>query len=481
MKEALNINQNLQQVLRLSPQQVQFVRLLEMNAPEIEEEIRHVLDENPALDVSEPAPDFPVDNEDGTFTETAEQLQRADYNDDDMPAYRLEANNRSADDPEYHTVAVADGPDLYGNLLEQLSEIDIDSDAHRAATYIIGNLDSNGYLTRPLAAIADDIAMDTATYPDKAAVKRGFEAVRTLDPAGVGAVDLRDCLLLQLRRITPMTLPVRIATEIVDDYFDLFSNRRFDKLRVELELPDDSALEPAFDVIKSLNPKPGRLIDSDSSHDKLRQITPDFFVEADSDGQFSITTGTHQPTLRIEDSFIITDSDNTPQSRAHREAQMFIRQKHDEAATFIANIEKRNATLAAVMAAIVKLQSSFFTSGQTSDMRPMILKDIGALTGLDLSVISRAIAGKYVATPTGTYPLRMFLNERPTDDADTSSHELLDAIRDIIDNEDKNHPLSDRAIQESMAARGYDIARRTVTKYRERLGLPVGRLRKQLS
>lgn len=457
------------------------MRLLEMNAPEIEEEIRHVLDENPALEASEATPDLLTDSDNDNFSETAEQLQRADYNDDDMPSYRLEANNRSADDPEYHTVAVADGPDLYENLLSQLSEIDMDADAHRAATYIIGNLDTNGYLTRSLAAIADDIAMDTATYPDKAAVKRGFDAVRTLDPAGVGAVDLRDCLLLQLRRITPLTLPVRIATEIVDHYFDLFSNRRFDKLRTELELPDDSALEPAFDMIKSLNPKPGRLIDSDSSHDKLRQITPDFFVETDTDGQFSITSGSHQPTLRIEDSFIISDSGSVSASRIQREAQIFIRQKHDEAATFIANIEKRNATLTAVMTAIVKLQPAFFSSGQTSDIRPMILKDIGALTGLDLSVISRAIAGKYVATPTGTYPLRMFLNERPTDDADTSSHELLDAIRDIIDHEDKNHPLSDRAIQESMTAKGYDIARRTVTKYRERLGLPVGRLRKQLS
>lgn len=301
--------------------------------------------------------------------------------------------------------------------------------------------------------------------------------VRSLDPPGIGAVDLRDALLLQLKRRT-QTPDVMLATDIIRDYFDLFSLMHFDRIR-SLTGADKDRLKEAMETIRSLNPKPGAQISS-TDDDRTHHISPDFLVEADGD-ILTLTLLNRIPRLQIEESFA---AGTLPQSRRRSAetdaANAFIRQKRDEAATFIKVLETRQRTLFRVMSAIMQWQRDFFLSDDPLTLRPMILKDISAVTGDDLSVISRATAGKYVATGQGVYPLRFFFNERRKDDNDTSSQVILDRLRTIIEQEDKSHPLSDAAITEILHNEGFDIARRTVAKYRERLGLPVGRLRKQL-
>lgn len=479
MDEALNLSQQAKLQQRLNPRQVLLGRFLEMTAPELEDEVRRALDENPALEeAGQRSEDNTDDNHADDFNETAEQLQLADYgNEDDIPAYRLEASNRSADDPVREVVAVSQQGSLIEGLMSQLNDVDLTGDDLRIAEYIIGNLDANGYMTRSLPDIADDITISEGIHPSASDMKRVFTAIRRLDPAGIGAVDLRDCLLLQIDRCEK-TLTVRIAMEIIADWFDLFSKMHFDQLRSHLGVDADE-LQKAMDFIRSLNPKPGSLLEELSPDDRLRHIVPDFIVEVDNDGRTTVSLTGNIPELAIEESFRIDDSIPPPAGRRQSNARAFIKRRHDEASTFISMLDMRAKTLMSVMKAIAKIQHEFFTSDDRSTIRPMIIKDIASMTGLNISVISRAAAGKYVMTAHGIYPLKMFFNEKPKDDADASSHEIIDAIEKIISAEDKHKPMSDEAIRTALADRGYDIARRTVTKYRERLGLPVARLRKQ--
>lgn len=475
MEEALNltIEQKLQQ--RLTPLQVQFVRMLEMTGPEVEEEIRRVVDENPALEVvNNELEDISSEN---LFNESAEEMQRADYgSEDDIPNYRLEARNYSADDKYFEPIAVATSDTLIESLTSQLSELDLTPTQQAIAQYIIGNLDDNGYITRNLSNIADDIEVYTGLYVSNDEMRNMLLKVQSLDPAGIAAVDLRECLLLQLRRRKKTEIN-DIAIEIIADYFDLFSKKHFDRLKSLLNISTEQ-LQDAFSLIKSLNPKPGGILDG-VSDDRSRHIVPDFQVEIIGDN-LSLTLLNNIPELQIEQSFSTNNSEQIS-TRQQREAQVFIKQKRDEATGFISIIKKRQETLYNIMLAILKIQRDFFLNEDDEALiRPMILNDVKAITGYDLSVISRATAGKYVTTQYGTYPLKLFFNERPKDDDDISSHEILAALKDIIANEDKQHPLSDETITSLLKEKKYDIARRTVAKYREKLGIPVARLRKEM-
>ena len=482
MEESLQLSteQRLQQ--RLTPLQVQFVKMLEMTGPEVEDEVQRVLDENPAL---ERCDNDERDNnltEDSTevFNESAEEIQLADYRDEDeIPPYRLEARNYSADDKYYEPVAVDSSDTLIESLNAQLMEYDLDDTELAIAQYIIGNLDDNGYMTRDLTAICDDLAFNVGIDVPLALIKKIFDIVRSLEPAGVGAIDLRDCLLLQLKRKEKNNLN-DIATDIISNYFDLFSKRHYDRLCNSLNISSEK-LREVVSVITSLNPKPGSILTGGVS-DSTRHIIPDFSIEVDDDnGNITLTLLNRIPELQIEETFS-EKACEIPQNatRSQREAAAFIKQKRDEASGFIKILKMRQETLYRVMKAIVKIQHEFFLTDDESKIKPMILKDISAITGQDLSVISRATTGKYVMTQRGIYPLKLFFNERPTDDDDTSSHEILAALKDIIANENKRRPLSDEAITNALGEQGYNIARRTVTKYRERLGLPVARLRKEL-
>lgn len=459
----------------LSPQQVRFVRLLEMTGPEIEEEIRREIDENPALeaDTNDFVDDKVTQDGETTFDETAEQMQAADYdNEDDIPHYLLHANNRGTDSNDtYRFEQNVETPSGIEQLNEQLDVVSGSPRDIALARYIVGYLDENGRLSRSLNDIANDISIFIGTDISRADLLPALDIIRyELDPPGLGAVDLRECLLIQLKRRQPKTLAVRVAQEIIEHNFDVFTKKHFDRLQSILGV-DKATLDDALEIIRSLDPKPGSGLGDNPA--AVNHISPDFFVmPADDDRQrFVLSLNQRVPELAIEESFLV-DPENP-------DARMFIKRKRDEANTFIGLIRRRSDTLMTVLKAIVSVQHRFFETEDTADIRPMILNDLSVMTGFDRSVISRATANKYVATQAGIYPMKMFFSDTPTDDDDVSASEIAAALKKIINEENKRRPLSDRALTEALNASGYHLARRTVTKYREKMNIPVARLRKE--
>ncbi len=474
-KESLRQVQQQALQQRLNIQNVALGRLLEMNMVQFEDEVRRELDDNPALELKNGETDKETDD----FNETPEQLQLADYADaDDIPYYKLEALNHEAGGTAFDPASVMpdDSDSVLDILLRRLSnETELQPDELNVARYIIGNLDSNGYLTRSLEDIADDMAINEGIEVSRNKLIKAFEAVRALEPAGIGAIDLRDCLLLQLDRLEP-TPEVLTAILIIKDNFELFAKKHYDRLGNAVGA-SASDLERALRLIQSLNPKPAASLAG--TPDSSPHIIPDFILDYDATTElFTVSLSGRQPDLGIEESFSATHQAG---GRGNSEADAFIKKKRDEATSFIKLAEMRGATLLAIAKTIVSKQSAFFASGDPAEIRPMILKDISAVTGLDISIISRAVAGKYILAPHGVYPLKYLFNERSSASSDTSSLEILEAIKKLINNEDKSSPLTDQELTEKLQASGYDIARRTVAKYRERLGYPVGRLRKQFS
>ncbi len=460
---------------RLNIQNVALGRLLEMNMVQFEDEVRRELDDNPALELKNSETDKETDD----FNETPEQLQLADYADtDDIPYYKLEALNHEAGGTAFDPASVMpdDSDSVLDILLRRLSnETELQPDELNVARYIIGNLDSNGYLTRSLEDIADDMAVNEGIEVSRNMLIKAFEAVRALEPAGIGAIDLRDCLLLQLERLEHIP-EVLTAILIIKDNFELFAKKHYDRLGNAVGA-SASDLEKALRLIQSLNPKPAASLAG--TPDSSPHIIPDFILDYDATTElFTVSLSGRQPDLGIEDSFSATHQAG---GRGSSDADAFIKKKRDEATSFIKLAAMRGATLLAIAKTIVSKQSAFFASGDPAEIRPMILKDISAVTGLDISIISRAVAGKYILTPHGVYPLKYLFNERSSASSDTSSLEILEAIKKLINSEDKSSPLTDQELTEKLQASGYDIARRTVAKYRERLGYPVGRLRKQFS
>lgn len=467
-----------QQQLRqkLNPVQVRFGRLLEMSAPEFEDEIRRVADENPALEILDSAATPGHDESDSDFSETSDDLVRADYADpDDIPPYRLR-DTAAHTAGRFDYVAAAEPDSAADNLLTQLAELDLSETDREIAGYIVGNLDSNGYLTRTPEEIADDLAFNIGLDVPVGDVRRGWDIVRGLDPAGIAAADLRDCLILQLERRRP-SVESRTALEILRRHFDLFSKKHTDRLAAALDIPE-SAVRDALVLIRTLNPKPGALLERVSESDRLRYIVPDFTVDTDGEGGVTISLNGFVPEMAIEQSFRLPD--DTPATPDRADVEAFVRSRRDEASEFISLAAMRARTLLSVMRAIVRLQAPFFKDFDRASIRPMVLRDVQALTGLDLSVISRATATKYVATPRGIYPLKMFFNERVgSEDSDASQHAVMEALAALVRAEDPRVPLSDARLAEMLAARGFEVARRTVSKYRERLGIPVARLRRR--
>lgn len=477
--------QRLQQ--RLNPQYVALGRLLEMSVAELEEEIRSRLNDNPALEVVSPSSGDEHAQE-NDFHETSEQLQQADYaSEDDMPISSRPYSHRADgyEDFDPTSIAADDGVSLYEAVMSRLeSEYEMSDTDRRIAAYIIGNFDESGYLTRSLSSIADDIAIAEGFEPRPEEMNRVFSLIRTLDPPGLGAVDLRDALLLQLDA-KKASVTQRTAREIVANYFDLLSKKHYSRLVAQLEISEKN-LSEALDLIKSLNPKPASALSIGASTDRVRHVNPDISLEYDNDtGIFTISLLGNIPELGIEESFtelapIEKPSANAAVRQRQRQALAFKRRKYDDASAFIGLLRMRAETMMKIVKTIVDIQRTFFITGEKADIRPMILRDISERTGLDLSVISRATADKYILTTHGVYPLKLFFNERPDAESDVSSHEIIKAIQTIIDAEDKHSPMSDQAIADALVTRGYDIARRTVAKYRERLGLPVARLRRNL-
>lgn len=471
-RQSLDQNQLLKQTQTLSPLQIRYFKMLEMNETQAEDEVNRALEENPALEVAPDAADTQTTPDDEGFNETAEELQMADYaREDDIPPFQ---NNGRRDEERWEPEAVSGSPSLTELIETQARERNLSPQMLTAVRFVAGNLDDNGYQTRTAAEMAADMSVITGTDIPDSLIEEALTIVRSLDPAGIGAADLRDCLLLQIKR-RPRSTDTVMAEEIIRDYFDLFSHKHYDRLASALGV-DRDGLRGAIDVIRSLNPKPGSEAAGTDQSDQLRQITPDFIVEPDDFGGLTITTTGRIPELIVAPSY---ETEATSKITSSRE-RAFIRRQRDEAAGFIDIVNLRHRTLLDVMRAIVSRQHNFFMTGEESTLKPMILRDISESTGYDASVISRSTSGKYVLTPWGIFTLKFFFNERFNDSDDTSSREIAAAIRSIIDGEDTSSPLTDDAVVSLLHERGYEVARRTVAKYRLQLGIPIARLRRQL-
>ncbi|MCM1349079.1 MAG: RNA polymerase factor sigma-54 [Firmicutes bacterium] len=458
MGKSLNLQQELRQQQTLAPMQLQYVKMLEMNSPEVEDEVQRALDENPALETGD------------TLEETLPYTTSESHAGYRYPLYS------GAAAPTFEPEPSESGESLMESLMGQLLQNgDLTPKQQEIARFIIGNIDPNGYLTRPLRYITDDIAITLSMDVTDDEVRHVWNLIRALDPAGIGAVDLRDSLLLQLTRMKPGEA-VNRATTIVRDYFDVFSLMHYKQLKTMLGVNDEE-LKEAVDVIRSLNPKPGAVLGGNFD-ERSNQISPDFLVETDEGDRLTLSLLNNLPQLRISQSFL-ADTATPRKSASADQANAFIRQRRDEATGFIRALSMRQTTLFRVMSAIMQWQREFFLTDDPATLRPMILKDISGVTGDDVSVISRATAGKYVATAHGIYPLKFFFNE-PRDGDDAASPKVMARIRELIENEDTSHPLTDQALTEILQKEGVNIARRTTAKYRERMNIPVGRLRKKL-
>lgn len=454
--QALTLQQKT--VMRLSAQQLRFVKLLEYTAPELEEAIDRELEENPALEVEEDSTEIT----------------------DETPKYRYHISNNS-DDQAYDFSPPDHGETLLDALLRQLSERTLPDKVKTAARYIIGNIDSNGYLRRPLQGIMNDMAFGPGINITEEEAETALKTVQDFEPFGVGASDLRECLKLQLIHL-PAT-PIReVALEIIETQFEAFSMRHSHKIVSALRLSQERVKE-AVALIKSLNPKPGATYAS--SYEASNVIVPDLTVTVE-DGEISIATNNSIPDLTIDRTFseAISEMSRNASKRAQK-GNEFIISRYNDARDFIKILQQRQETLINVMTAIVKIQKEYFLTQDIYRLKPLLIKDVAALTGYDLSVISRATNNKHVSTPWGVFPLRFFFSDsigaENQQDGDLLTNRKIEAeISKLVEAENKRHPLSDEKIRQEMFTKGYDISRRTIAKYRDRQGIPVARLRKEM-
>lgn len=480
--------QKLQQ--KLSPQQIQLMKLLQVPTVELEQRIKQEIEENPALEEGEDhnEEDLPTEEQaiaDSQESEGNEENERDDFDmsdyfqDDDTPDYKLSVKN-SGPDEEEREMPLAGGTTFQDNLKAQLSLRDTDERMAMLAEHLIGNLDEDGYLRRELDAIVNDLAFTQNVMCERSELDRALKELQSLDPAGVAARDLRECLLLQVVRI-PHSLEQRVAHEILDKHFEAFSKKHYDRILDRLEI-DEEALKGAIDLIVHLNPRPGNTM---RETDKPSQeIIPDFGVMA-IDGQLELSlNGRNAPELRVSRTYrdMIKEYSRNKKDKDQREALQFIKQKLDSAKWFIDAIKQRQNTLLVTMEAIMEHQRDFFLTGDETKLKPMILKDIAERVGLDISTISRVANSKYVQTNYGTFLLKFFFSESLSTDSgeEVSTREVKKILKDAIEAEEKRKPLTDDELTALLTAKGYNIARRTVAKYREQLNIPVARLRKEL-
>jgi RNA polymerase sigma-54 factor len=481
--------QKLQQ--KLSPQQIQLMKLLQVPTIELEQRIKQEIEENPALeegdDVEEeqPTEDQAIAENESTEEATTNDDDRDEFDlsdyfqDDDTPDYKLSVRNTGPDDEE-RELPIAGGTTFQESMRSQLSLRHADERTRQLAEHLIGNLDEDGYLRRDLDSIVNDLAFTQNIMCERDELERSLKELQSLDPAGVGARDLRECLLLQTERI-PHSLEQRVAHEIIDRHFEAFSKKHYDRIMDRLEI-DEEALKGAIELIVRLNPKPGNTMrDTDKP---IQEIVPDFMVAA-VDGQLELQlNGRNAPELRISRTYreMMQEYARNRKDKEQREALQFIKQKLDSAKWFIDAIKQRQNTLLVTMEAIMMHQRDFFLTGDETKLRPMILKDIAERVGLDISTISRVANSKYVQTNHGTYLLKYFFSESLSTDTgeEVSTREVKKILQDALEAEDKRKPLTDDQLTALLKDKGYNIARRTVAKYREQLNIPVARLRKQL-
>lgn len=483
MEQKLTLQQKLLQ--KLSPQQIQVIKLLEIPTMQLEQRIKKELEENPVLELESDTPssadDQLEDSRDNNADVDNEEFSMDDYyEDDEIPTYKLNVNNYSKDD-KYVDVPFSVGTSFHEFLNEQLGLADLDDEEQQLAEYIIGNIDDDGYLRRDLMAISDDLAFNMNLDVPEDKLEKILLVIQEFDPPGIAARDLRECLLLQLDR--KKSKEFDLAKTIVKDYFSEFTKKHYDRIRTKLELSDEELKEGINEVLK-LNPKPGSSY-SNPLNKSNQHIVPDFILEL-TDGELSLSLNQRNvPELKINDTYsdmLKTMSQNQKAKKSSKDALTFVKQKMDSAKWFIDAIHQRQTTLLLTMSEIISFQKEYFQDGDETKLRPMILKDIAERTGLDISTISRVSNSKYIQTHFGIYPLKYFFSEglAKDDGEEVSTREIKKILQECIGGEDKRKPLTDEKLAGILKEKSYNIARRTVAKYREQLGIPVARLRKEL-
>ncbi|MDR0698934.1 MAG: RNA polymerase factor sigma-54 [Tannerella sp.] len=484
---ALKQQQQFKQQQRLSPQQIQTIRMLELPALEIEERIKNELDENPALEegldyANEQDADYDADDSSSDSQDSNEDLSLGDYmNEDDIPDYKLtEISNK---EERKEVVLFNNEQSLSDYLLQQLQLTELSEKDKKISEYLIGNIDDDGYLRRDMSAIADDIAFQSGEDINEKELARILKIIQELDPPGIGARNLQECLILQLKK-RKETKETELAIEMLTKYFEEFTRKHYDKIQKTLGI-DEKQLKAMIREITSLNPKPGSNWD-DSMTTVMNRIIPDFIVETNN-GEITLTLNSRGiPDLRInrEYSDMLEDYTNNKanQTPEMRSAILFVKQKLDAAQGFIDAVRQRQETLQRTMETIIILQEVFFLTGEESKLKPMILKDVAERTGYDISTVSRVSNSKYVQTNFGIYPLKFFFSESTqTESGETiSTRKIKQIIKEEIDAENKKKPVTDEDLTAILNTKGYLIARRTVAKYREQLGIPVARMRKEM-
>ena len=492
------LRQSLQQKLlqKLSPQQIQLMKLLQVPTANLEERIKEELEENPALEQSEEDYDDEFDEKD-EFESAAEDefesegtedeydnIDISDYVTDDdgeIAEYKMKDDNYPEVD-ENKTVPYRIHTSFHEHLQEQLGMLKLDDKQKKISEQIVGSIDDDGYLRRETAAIVDDMAFRQNIETNEEEVEEVIRLIQQFDPPGVAARNLQECLLLQLYRQRHMKKEVAMAIDVLTNYFDEFTKKHYDKIQRGLNLSDDQLKEVINQIIR-LNPKPG------GNHTDINKaesyVVPDFFIFNNA-GTLELTLNSkNAPDLRISEGYrdMLRDYDKgSKKDRRQKEAVLFIKQKIDAAKWFIDAIKQRQHTLSSVMETIMEYQHEFFLTGDETVLRPMILKDIAERTGLDISTVSRVANSKFVQTEFGTYRLKFFFSESLSTDSgeEVSTREVKKILSNFIEGESKKKPLSDEKLTELLQEKGYNIARRTVAKYREQLNIPVARLRKEL-
>jgi RNA polymerase sigma-54 factor len=484
------LDQKLQQKLlqKLSPQQIQMIKLLEVPAMQLEQRIKKELEENPALEEGPDEEDAQGEDEEDVDFEQEERDQEEfgldDYlNDEDIPDYRLQVNNTSKDEDRRDEIPYASGSSFHDSLISQFN---LRSDTEREdilGEYIIGNIDDDGYLRREVENMVDDLAFLQNITTDTDELTAVLKIIQDLEPAGVGARDLRECLLLQLERKDKSVRSVALATTVLTDYFEEFSRRHYEKIMSKLGISEEDMKSIVEEVLK-LNPKPGGAV-SDPYSKSAQHIIPDFILEQTDAGLDLSLNNRNIPELKISRGYsemLESYSRDKAAGKQNRDAIMFVKQKLDSAKWFIDAIRQRQNTLLLTMNAILQYQREYFIEGDDTKLRPMILKDVAEMTGLDISTVSRVANSKYIQTHFGIYPLKFFFSEgMQTDSGDeVSTREIKRILQECLGNEDKRRPLTDEKLTEILQEKGYQIARRTVAKYREQLNIPVARMRKEI-
>ena len=474
---------------KLSPQQIQLMKLIQLPTQAFEQRLQEELVENPALENGKEETselDDYNDNDDYSEDYDNERIEAEDINideylsNDETPDYKYQANNYSDDDEEKsmpHVAIVS----FHQDLLNQLNTFILNDDERIIAEFLVGSIDDMGYIRRTIQDIVDDLAFTQAIYSDNETVERILQIVQELEPAGVGARDLQECLLLQLKHKTPSEA-VELAIDIIVNQFDAFTKKHYEKLIQKYDISKEQ-LRKGIEEIEKLNPKPGGAFDSNLK--PIEHVIPDFTIRIVEDELELLLNGRNAPELHISKDYqemLRSYKDTSTKSNSQKDAVQFIKQKLDAAKWFIDAIKQRQETLFVTMNAIMHYQMEYFLEGDEAKLRPMILKDIADLVGLDISTVSRVANSKYVDTPYGTKLIKEFFSEAMKNDQgeDVSTIEIKNILQKIIESEDKRKPFPDDKLAEELKEKGYPIARRTIAKYREQLDIPVARLRKKI-